>query len=855
MLAPTDVHIDGAIGNYAAGYTQGTPAQADDTAFVGEPRRLAIFDFDGTLFRAPLEPAWWRESHGAWHDDPKSLRPPVVADVAPPSLWVGATVQAFRAERDTEGTLTLVMTGRMRILFEDRLRQLLAQAKVFPNKVRLAESGDTNRWKLEQLAKLLAEYPQIHTVEAWDDNPKMLEAFREFVLDRSCEFVGHLVKSKRPMALLAPPIITASHSMDPNTATPATVELISAAKRKSLSKSQFALPELRKYPIHDAAHVRNAAARLEQNKDRLSPSQYSRAKSAISKAAKSFGIKSEYNKEPDGKAAPAGARRHLRMRIGADGSMQVSQTHHLKDGGMFMWAAIELSDKGSEKPVWVQLAKAGTFKGHRSGAFTLDSRTFTEIVANFNATENKQIPIDFEHATEADPAEGQIAVNGAPAQGWIKALDIRAGGTELWGLVEWGDKAREYIKAGQYKFFSPAIRFNSKDRVSGKPVGARMTSGALTNNPFLDGMMPLAARDFAERPTTDAEDESGWVWLDAEVEQGDPTLELTDMLAYRLDEMMPAIRGALAMDEIANTDEMRARCSRLRCMYDAAGSAHGCSNGVDLGKVTTALRDLLKTPVTSSVYDMLDQLDDLLDAIDPEEDDHLSDGGDAALAAEPVDPALTTATDAPAPDAPASPPDTQSEPVAIPAPAEPPAVMATNEEVPQMETISLTEHQSKLDAAVGDMTLKLKSAESRAEAAETELKTLREAETNRQKQDREARVQRVLSTYGKKQNLTDSHIPMLLSYLERDPEGFDKLYPDVQPQVAALTTRITPSEQPLEENPPKNLPQKDLMARAKEIEIQLLKDGVAEDVAWARAVTMAHGEKKDPARPMRLVVG
>jgi len=639
--------------------------------------------------------------------------------------------------------------------------------------------------------------------------------------------------------------------MDQNTATPESVELISAAKRKSLARSQFALPRLRKYPIDTPERTRNAASRLEQNKGDLSSADYAAAKRAIARAAKKFGIKSEYNKEP--KAAAASGRRHLRMRIGADGSMQVSQTHHLKDGGMFMWAAIELADKGSEKPVWVQLAKAGTFKGHRSGAFALDSRIFTEIVANFNATENKQIPIDFEHATESDPAEGQIAVNGAPAQGWIKGLDIRAGGTELWGLVTWGDKAREYIRAGQYKFFSPAIRFNSKDRVSGKPVGARMTSGALTNNPFLDGMMPLAARDFAEQPTTDAEDESGWVWLDAEVEQGDPSLELTDMLAYRLDEMMPAIRGALAMDEIANTDEMRARCSRLRCMYDAAGSAHGCSDGVDLGKVTTALRDLLKTSVTSSVYDMLDQLDDLLDAIDPDEDDNLSDGGDAALAAEPVDPALTTATDAPAPDAPASPTDTKPEPVAIPAPAELPAVMATNQEVPQMETITLTEHQSKLDAAVGEITLRLKDAEARASAAATELATLKANEETRLATERTAKVDRAFEAYKTSRKLTDADKEAMAIVLTSNPTLFDKLYPERTAVAASLTTHITPTEQP---ETPLPVPQeKSLKDRAEEIKATLMKEGVPEPDAWQRAVTMAHGERKDPAVKMRLVVG
>jgi phage I-like protein len=61
-------------------------------------------------------------------------------------------------------------------------------------------------------------------------------------------------------------------------------------------------------------------------------------------------------------------------------------------------------------------------------------------------------------------------------------------------LVEWVDqKAVDYIREAKYRFFSPAIALNSKDPVSGKSIGPVLTSGALTNKPFLDGMEPLQA--------------------------------------------------------------------------------------------------------------------------------------------------------------------------------------------------------------------------------------------------------------------------------------------------------------------------------------------------------------------------
>jgi phage I-like protein len=198
-------------------------------------------------------------------------------------------------------------------------------------------------------------------------------------------------------------------------------------------------------------------------------------------------------------AKPKAKKRRKTIRVRADiahgGSLHV---RHMADV-LLEGVAVALADGDGKDRVWIQLAKTGAFKGHAAGPFELDAKVFGDIVRNFRATANRAIPIDFEHASEADPTQGSIPTDGAPAQGWI--LDLKIDGGNLWGLVEWGDKAREYIRAGSYKFFSPAIRFGARDRVTGAQVGARMTSGALTNNPFLDGLAPLAAKDVDDAET------------------------------------------------------------------------------------------------------------------------------------------------------------------------------------------------------------------------------------------------------------------------------------------------------------------------------------------------------------------
>lgn len=67
-------------------------------------------------------------------------------------------------------------------------------------------------------------------------------------------------------------------------------------KRNKLPDSAFAFPEVRKLPINDAEHVRNASARFNQVED-VSKSEKEAAKKRIERAAKKEGV--ELSKEPD----------------------------------------------------------------------------------------------------------------------------------------------------------------------------------------------------------------------------------------------------------------------------------------------------------------------------------------------------------------------------------------------------------------------------------------------------------------------------------------------------------------------------------------------------------------------------
>lgn len=144
-----------------------------------------------------------------------------------------------------------------------------------------------------------------------------------------------------------------------------------------------------------------------------------------------------------------------------------------------------------------QIARLGTFLGHPQGPVAFTPEVFAQIEKNFAAMRNGEIPGDFEHTSERLPP--RAATDGVPAPFWIKGVRTKKGGAELWATFEWVDpKAVEYVRSGQYKYLSPAIKFTAKSRETGLPIGAVLTSVALTNHPFIDGLAPVTASARAE---------------------------------------------------------------------------------------------------------------------------------------------------------------------------------------------------------------------------------------------------------------------------------------------------------------------------------------------------------------------
>lgn len=194
-----------------------------------------------------------------------------------------------------------------------------------------------------------------------------------------------------------------------------------------------------------------------------------------------------------------------------------------------MHVALQYSDKDEENgngaddlPRWVQIATEGRYLGYKGGAqpFAFTRETFEQIIRNFRRNPAyKQdangvgcegvVPWDFGHASEAEPTAGTVPIGGVPAQGWACELGLRNGArgeAQLWALTRFLEPARSYIRNEQYKWASVSVLFNAVDPRTGEAVGAVLTSVALTNTPFIEGMQRLAAsRYFYESAGTAAE--------------------------------------------------------------------------------------------------------------------------------------------------------------------------------------------------------------------------------------------------------------------------------------------------------------------------------------------------------------
>ncbi len=164
--------------------------------------------------------------------------------------------------------------------------------------------------------------------------------------------------------------------------------------------------------------------------------------------------------------------------------------------------------------VRIPLAVTGTWV-RGANKFSITPADLESIVRNFRQRQNGEINVDYDHASEMP----EVAAGGPiPSAGRIVGIDppeklqanseLRMANREadslpatrhsrsiLWGWFEPTERARSLVKNGEYRYISPAIDWGAKNKRTGKPQGATLTSVALTNRPFLEEMPQIRLSD------------------------------------------------------------------------------------------------------------------------------------------------------------------------------------------------------------------------------------------------------------------------------------------------------------------------------------------------------------------------
>ena len=217
------------------------------------PKRLDLFDFDGTLFKNPLDTPANRKKfedetgmpwiinkemsreltrkhkkfvgiRRGWYGRPETLEPPLVPSPAPAELFVAHVCEAFHASKANKDNLTMLMTGRHAGIMNQVLR-IIRDGKLFKveefekNGVTLLKNADpdvvchfmgqdgpkpkgnkptdTLPWKIWILKQYMKVYPEIETVEIWEDRLEHVEAFRELNGSLTKEVIVNHIKDDR----------------------------------------------------------------------------------------------------------------------------------------------------------------------------------------------------------------------------------------------------------------------------------------------------------------------------------------------------------------------------------------------------------------------------------------------------------------------------------------------------------------------------------------------------------------------------------------------------------------------------------------------------------------------------------
>jgi hypothetical protein len=132
---------------------------------------------------------------------------------------------------------------------------------------------------------------------------------------------------------------------------------------------------------------------------------------------------------------------------------------------------------------WIQAMPFASYDHPIYGEVNITEQIVNVMADNFrNNVFGQDVPITYEHFG-MDPAKGYKAA------GWVQDVDVREDG--FWWKVNFTEEAVDEVKQGAWRYFSPEYHDVWQDAETGTIYTYVVVGGALTNQPFLKGMVPL----------------------------------------------------------------------------------------------------------------------------------------------------------------------------------------------------------------------------------------------------------------------------------------------------------------------------------------------------------------------------
>ena len=136
-------------------------------------------------------------------------------------------------------------------------------------------------------------------------------------------------------------------------------------------------------------------------------------------------------------------------------------------------------------PSEVQVLRVGKFSHPVYGQFEITKQVLAEMKANFDLkVRGIDLAFDYYHDSNQD------------ASGWVKDLQLKEDGNELWALVDWTPKAQQKLSDRELRYFSPDFAFEWQDPETQTTFNNVLFGGGLTNRPFVKEMQAIVAAEF-----------------------------------------------------------------------------------------------------------------------------------------------------------------------------------------------------------------------------------------------------------------------------------------------------------------------------------------------------------------------